>query len=95
VFNGPDRQFLSPALGFGYRGPASEPKQRGEWGLAGRWSPAWLDGTLGFYYRNYADKLPQVFLTRTGPNNAGVYNLIYADNIDLFGVSLATPCWAT
>lgn len=88
VFNGPDRQFLSAGLGFASRGPASEPGQRGEWGLSARWSPAWLDGTMGFYYRNFADKLPQVLLTAAAPN-ASVYNLIYADNIELFGASLA------
>jgi hypothetical protein len=88
VFNGPDRQFISPGLGFASRGPASEPKQRGEWGLSARWSPAWLDGTLGLYYRNFADKLPQVLLTAVGPG-VSRYNLIYADNIELFGVSLA------
>jgi hypothetical protein len=88
VFNGPDRQFISPGLGFASRGPASEPKQRGEWGLAARWSPAWLDGTMGLYYRNFADKLPQVLLTAVGPG-VSQYNLIYADNIELFGLSLA------
>ena len=87
VFNGPDRQFLSPGLGFASRGAASEPKQRGEWGLSARWSPEWLDGTVGFYYRKFADKLPQVLLTTAAPN-ASRYNLIYADNIELVGVSL-------
>ncbi len=93
VFNGPDRQFLQlPAgvggPGFAMRGTASEPKQRGEWGVSARWSPAWLDGTLGAYYRNFADKLPQVFLTSL-PAATRQYNYIYADNIELFGVSLA------
>jgi hypothetical protein len=89
VFNGPDRQFLSPALGFAYRGPASEPKQSGDWGLSARWSPEWLDGTVGAYYRNFSDKLPQVLLTKAGPASTSVYNLIYADNIDMLGFSLA------
>ncbi|HEY6513091.1 MAG TPA: DUF1302 domain-containing protein [Burkholderiaceae bacterium] len=88
VFNGPDRQFLSPGLGFARRGAPSEPGNTGEWGLSGRWSPLWLDGTMGAYYRNFADKLPQTLLTSVGPN-ASVYNLIYADNIELFGLSLA------
>ena len=35
----------------------------GDWGLAARWSPAWLDGTLGFYGRNATDILPQQYLT--------------------------------
>lgn len=93
AFNGPDRQFLAlPAAaggpGFAMRGAASEPKQRGEWGVAARWSPDWLDGTLGFYYRNFADKLPQTFLTSV-PLATRQYNYIYTDNIELFGVSLA------
>ena len=89
AFNGPDRQFLSPALGFATRGSAAEPNQSGEWGLAARWSPARLDGTLGAYYRNFADKLPQTFITQAPPLGPARYNLIYADNIDLFGVSFA------
>jgi hypothetical protein len=35
----------------------------GDFGLSARWSPAWLDGTLGFYGRNTTDILPQVLLT--------------------------------
>jgi hypothetical protein len=35
----------------------------GDFGLSARWSPAWLDGTLGFYARNATDILPQVLLT--------------------------------
>ena len=88
VFNGPDRQFISGALGFAYRGPAAEPKQHGEFGLSARWSPEILDGTVGFYYRNYADKLPQVLITSV-PLASRQYNLIYADNIQLFGTSIA------
>jgi hypothetical protein len=88
AFTGPDRQFLSPALGFATNGGNIEPKQRGEFGLSSRWSPAWLDGTLGLYYRNFADKLPQTFLTQVGPGISR-YNLFYADNIDMYGLSLA------
>lgn len=88
VFNGPDRQFLSAGLGFASRGTAAEPKQSGEWGLSARWSPAWLDGTLGFYYRNFADKLPQTLLTTVGAGTS-VYTYVYADNIDLLGISLS------
>ena len=35
----------------------------GDFGLAARWSPDWLDGTMGFYYRNTTDILPQVLVT--------------------------------
>ncbi len=35
----------------------------GDFGLSARWSPSWLDGTLGFYGRNTTDTLPQLILT--------------------------------
>jgi hypothetical protein len=35
----------------------------GDFGLSARWSPAWLDGTIGFYGRNTTDIFPQVLLT--------------------------------
>ena len=35
----------------------------GDWGLSARWSPAWLDGTIGFYGRNATDILPQQYVT--------------------------------
>ncbi len=35
----------------------------GDFGLSARWSPDWLDGTLGFYGRNATDILPQQYLT--------------------------------
>ena len=88
AFNGPDRQFISGPLGFAQNGGALKPPQRGEGGLSTRWSPEWLDGTMGFYWRNFADKLPQTLLTRVGPNISR-YNLVYADNIDLYGLSFA------
>ena len=89
AFNGPDRQFISAGLGFASNGQPSEPSEHGEWGVNARWSPQWLDGTMGFYYRNFADKLPQTFLTTVAPQSRSVYNLIYADDIDMYGISLA------
>jgi hypothetical protein len=49
----------------------------GDFGLAARWSPQWLDGTLGAYARNTTDILPQLMLTPgvVGPtptNPAGI-----------------------
>lgn len=110
AFNGPDRVLVGRQgpVGFGYyRGNALEPKQNnGEFGLSARWSPEAIDGTLGIYYRRYADKLPQGLVTQFTPltvagrpviqNGAPVpvasasqYNMIYKDDIDLFGVSFA------
>jgi len=112
VFNGPDRQLLPRALSPTQvaflnlaRGPASVPSNHGEWGVAVRWSPEWLEGTLGLYAREFADKLPQVFITAldtTAPFYAntlgdltylginGEYRLFYPDKIRMLGVSLAT-----
>jgi len=39
-----------------------EPDDAGDFGLMAKWSPEWLDGTLGFYYRNTSDILPQTYL---------------------------------
>ena len=116
VFNGPERALfaqapVNPLLGpisgqnIGYtRGNPLEPKQSGDWGVALRWSPEVLDGTVGLYYRRYSDKLPQTLVTQqtlipaTFPVAAlrnqplasqSTYNLIYAGGIDLWGVSLA------
>lgn len=54
---------VSPANPLGInrlvRGRDSDPDKRGDWGLSTRWSPEWLDGTLGAYYRVTADVLPQ------------------------------------
>ena len=41
------------------RGRDVEPDKHGDWGVSARWSPQWLDGTLGGYYRVTADVLPQ------------------------------------
>ena len=75
------------------RGAAAEPKQRGEWGLAGRWSPAWLDGSLGLYYRSYADKMPQTLVTQgpAGPGGADVCG----SNCDGFCTIAADACPGT
>jgi hypothetical protein len=67
------------------RGRDATPDDRGEFGLAARWTPGFLgSGTLGFYYRNFSDKLPQAFINTT----TGRYGLAYADDINLYGISL-------
>ena len=52
--------------------------------MSARWSPKPLDGIVGFYYRRFADKLPQTLLTpalqRRHPNS----NLPRNDLRDLF-----------
>jgi hypothetical protein len=55
----------------------------GDFGLSARWSPAWLDGTLGFYGRNATDILPQTYLTQgfaalPGPTCTAIGGIIVA-----------------
>lgn len=53
------------------RGDDHEPDKRGDWGLMAKWSPEWLDGTLGFYYRKTSEILPQAVLDARGLSNKG------------------------
>jgi Protein of unknown function (DUF1302) len=44
------------------QGDPGTPKKTGDFGLAARWSPSWLDGTAGLYLRRTADIQPQLGL---------------------------------
>jgi hypothetical protein len=52
------------------RGHDLTPDKRGDWGLMAKWSPAWLDGTLGVYYRETSEILPQAWLDARGISSA-------------------------
>jgi hypothetical protein len=53
LFDGPDHFSLAPGFAVP-RAEAVEPdKKRGNWGINLKWSPEWLDGTLGVYYREF------------------------------------------
>jgi hypothetical protein len=53
-------------LGVAFKGADRAPPKRGDFGVSARWSPAWLDGTLGMYYRRTSDLLPQANLRLAG-----------------------------
>ena len=46
-------------------GPDSKPNSHDNWGLGLRYSPQWLDGTFGMYYRKFADMQPQLAIRPT------------------------------
>ncbi|POF42762.1 hypothetical protein B0D71_07635 [Pseudomonas laurylsulfativorans] len=94
------------------RGHDLTPGSSGDWGVMAKWSPAWLDGTLGVYYRETSEILPQAWLDARGISSANpngtrpagqvpavvntlnsldtaTYQLAYADNIKIFGLSLS------
>ena len=77
----------APAYLRAWRGQDIEPEENsGNYGLALRWSPEWLDGTVGAYYRRTYDMLPQVMLT------PGVANSLPAGTCRAIGgVSLVPP----
>lgn len=60
---------LTPGGPVRFAGTTAKPKDKsGDFGIALRWRPEWLDGTWGFYYREYTDKLPQLVMSRNvGP----------------------------
>ncbi len=99
LFSGPDRAFLGFVPGSGIplfmpRGAPIEPdRQRGDWGVNLRWSPAALDGTtFGVYYRRFDETQPWAPLLRLDPNSPLPvdYHLAYARGTQLLGLSLAT-----
>jgi uncharacterized protein DUF1302 len=96
-FNGPDGIQPPGSSVYVVNGGVSWPRDAGEWGTALRWSPAWLDGTIGLYYRRYSDKFAAV-LVSPNPGGAGPipgvpspsrYRQYYGEDVDLAGLSFA------
>ncbi|SEJ80099.1 Protein of unknown function [Pseudomonas linyingensis] len=75
------------------RGHDVKPHNSGDYGLMAKWSPEWLDGTLGVYYRNTSDPMPAVLVNapalHTGSLAGMNYLTAYADDIDIYGISLS------
>lgn len=86
LFQGPDKFSLAP--GFAIRNaPGVEPdKKSGNFGVNMKWSPAWLDGTLGVYYRKFDERQPWTTPQINVPG--GVYRLSYARGTEMVGISL-------
>lgn len=83
LFRGPDQgQFGALVLRNAGR---DKPKSAGDWGLSLRWSPDWLNGTLGFYAREFDERNSWVSVRAA----EGVYKQVYAENARLYGMSLS------
>lgn len=83
-----------PAAAF-MRGPDVKPKDSGQGGLALHWRPDNHDVEYGFYAVRYHDKLPQLYAVPGAGFNpaigqAGVYQLVYPQNIKAYGASFST-----
>lgn len=82
---------LDPLLGVVQRGDDITPRDAKDWGVSMRWSPGWLDGTVGFYYRYFSDRFPQahVNLDLLLSGAMSQINFAYPSGIDLYGISLS------
>jgi len=66
---------------------ARKPEHRsGDWGLAVKWRPEVLDGTVGFYVREFTSKLPQVVIDSA---TFTMFEDYRTPREKLFGVSLS------
>lgn len=78
--------FTIPGLCIPILNSVTPGRKGGDYGLAVKWAPGWLDGTLGFYYRKYDEKLPWGAFQM---NTAMGLRTTYAQDTELFGLSLA------
>lgn len=60
-------------------------KNSGEWGLNARWSPDWVDGTLGLYAREFSERSPTGILDVAGRT----IQWVFPEKAKLYGVSLS------
>lgn len=86
VFQGGTNFLGLPYNGDVQSGPHATPKDRGNWGVNLKASPAWLDGTAGLYYRKFDDRVPAVL--SPGGTFSELHNA-YAKDVKLLGVSLS------
>ena len=72
-------------LGVPFGGVTGKPAHKyGDWGLALKLRPEWLDGTAGFYIREYTDKLPQLVMSGSALRGSSVVPI-------QFGLDYTTP----
>jgi hypothetical protein len=92
TFLGTDPFFVGPQSldGTVQRGSDFNPHSlHDNFGLETIWAPEWLNGELGFYFREFDETAP-FSSALLGVNSAGVpnYHLAYAQNVRLYGVTL-------
>lgn len=64
------------------------PDRHGDYGVNARWSPEWLNGTAGFYYRKFDEKLPWgVTQLKAGSPLPTAVRLAFARGTELYGIS--------
>ncbi|RJG23489.1 DUF1302 domain-containing protein [Massilia cavernae] len=85
ILDGPDRLPLANGAAF-VNNRLLKPKERGDWGIAARWTPGWMNGgTLGAYYRDFTEKSASASINPAGGN----YQFFFPRHQKLLGLSLA------
>jgi hypothetical protein len=87
LFQGPNKFSLAPGFAINNAPGVIPDKKRGNFGVNMKWSPTWLDGTLGVYYRKFDDRTPW----STPQINAvpgGFYRVAYARDTELYGIGV-------
>lgn len=77
---------IMPHVGDLDHGPGKKPDDRGSWGINTRIQSETLDGTIGFYYRNFDERQPVVV---AAPDFSYLHNT-YAEDVKLYGISYST-----
>lgn len=101
AFNGPYGQFARLGnTNFFFKNGGSNDSRKHDWGASLRYTPGFVEGTAGVYYRRYTDKLAAVLLVPNpggqGPmspalNSPFQYQQFYGENAELLGLSYARP----
>jgi hypothetical protein len=92
LFNGPTGPTNASILGFpaGNMGQVNPPNSDGNFGLKLSWSPKWIGGDLGFYYRvlDEVDPWPLLTFGNPGfPSGGAAIQDVYARKVKLYGLS--------
>jgi hypothetical protein len=105
IINGGERLFTSGAPFPGgapralFRGPDMEASSSGQGGVEAKWRPSDTDLDLGVYAVRFNDRNPSLYQypgvgTNPRTGQVGLYNLVYAENIEAYGLSASTSVGA-
>lgn len=86
LFDGPD--FLLGPNGIPHGSNVKPDGLSDNFGLRLSWSPEWLRGALGAYYRHFDETQPWAPLFGLDSSGNLNYHMAYAKNVDMLGISL-------
>lgn len=91
-----DSVSAGPGFAFPFGGNVAPDSKKGQFGLNMRWSPDWLEGTVGAYYRKFNEVMPwgflrmgSTFVPAVGGPLPQDLHFAYAKNTEMYALSLA------